>query len=401
VKAAPEPSARGGRTVPALLAALLCLLLPGCSTLGYYWQAVIGQWRVQDAARPLEEVLAAPGTDATLRARLETARALRAFASGELALPDNGSYRRYADLKRPFVVWNVFAAPEFSIEPRQWCFPVAGCVTYKGWVDRAAAERFAAQLAGEGLDVFVYGVPAYSTLGWFDDPLLNTFIHYPRAELARLVFHELAHQVVYAPGDSTFNESFATAVEMDGVRRWLARSGTPTEAVEFEAMQARRADFLALVERTRAGLAALYAQLLAPEDMRARKAEALARMRAEYARLRQGWGGFAGYDRWFAEALGNAHLASVAVYTQQVPAFEALLARCGGEPARFHAAAKRLAALSPERREAALAALVAGAGPGCEPGGTASGPSLPGPAHSLHRVRPMASPVLLASESAP
>jgi predicted aminopeptidase len=281
---------------------------------------------------------------------------------------------------------------------------VAGCVTYKGWFDRAAAERFAAQLAGEGYDVFVYGVPAYSTLGWFDDPLLNTFIHYPRAELARLVFHELAHQSAYAPGDSTFNESFATAVELDGVRRWLARSGTPAEAAEFEAMQARRADFIALVERTRAALAALYAQPLAPEAMRARKAEVLERMRDEYAQLRGLWGGFSGYDRWFAEAPGNAHLASVAIYTQQVPAFEALMKRCGGDPVRFHAAAKRLASLSAERRAAALEDLEAGAGPGCTidaAGSTAASPRLPGPARYLHRTPAMTTATLDASESAP
>jgi predicted aminopeptidase len=340
-------------------------MLAGCSTVRYYWQAAMGQWQVQNAARPLEAVLTDPATDARLRARLETARGLREYASRSLALPDNGSYRRYADLKRPYVVWNVFAAAEFSVEPRQWCFPVAGCVTYKGWFHEAAARRFAQQLAGEGFDVFVYGVPAYSTLGWFDDPLLNTFMHYPRAEVARLVFHELAHQVVYAPGDSTFNESFATAVERDGVRRWLAREGTPDERAEFEAMGQRRQGFVALVERTRAQLAALYARPLEAAALRAEKARVFEDMRTAYQGLKRGWGGFAGYDRWFDQPLGNAHLASVAVYTQQVPAFEALLAVCGGDHGRFHAAGKQLAALPNDRRAAALAALAAGESPAC------------------------------------
>ena len=348
-----------------IAAAALCAGLAGCSTVGYYWQAALGQWQVQTAARPLETVLADPATGPGLRARLKTARGVREYASRALSLPDNGSYRRYADLKRPYVVWNVFAAAEFSAQPRQWCFPVAGCVTYKGWFEEAAAQRFARQLAGEGHDVFVYGVPAYSTLGWFDDPLLNTFMHYPRAEVARLVFHELAHQVAYAPGDSTFNESFATAVELDGVRRWLEREGTAGELAEFEAMRRRREGFVALVEGTRARLAALYAQALEPSAMREAKARVFAEMRAGYEALKRDWGGFAGYDRWFAQPLGNAHLASVAVYTQQVPAFEALLAACGGEHGRFHAAARRLAKLPEEGRAAALARLAAGGGADC------------------------------------
>lgn len=364
-----------GRAVAAAAAA--CIALSGCSAVGYYWQAAVGQWRVQAAARPVEQVLADPATGARLRERLEMARAMRAYASRELALPDNGSYRRYAELGRPFVVWNVFAAPEFSAEPRQWCFPVAGCVTYKGWFDEAAARRFAQQLEREGHDVFVYGVPAYSTLGWFDDPLLNTFLHYPRAELARLVFHELAHQVAYAPGDSTFNESFATAVELHGVRRWLAREGSAAEAAEFEAMHRRRDGFVALVEDTRARLAALYAEPLEPGQMRTRKARILDDMRGRYQALKRDWNGFAGYDRWFAQPLGNAHLASVAVYTGRVPAFEALLEACGGEPARFHAAVRRLARQPGDERSAALDALAGGTRSGCGAAHGAAGAPAP------------------------
>jgi len=336
-----------------LLLAILAAVA-GCSTLGYYYQAAHGQLSVQQAARPVGTVLEDPATSPELRTKLETARSIRDYASRELKLPDNGSYRKYADLKRPFVVWNVFAAPEFSIEPREWCFPIAGCVSYKGWFDEQAANAFADEVRREGYDVFVYGVPAYSTLGWFDDPLLNTFIGYPRAEVARLQFHELAHQVAYTSGDSTFNESFATAIELEGTRRWLASVGTDAERTDFEAMQARRGDFVALVERTRARLEAVYAQPLDAAAMRAAKAAEFDRMRAEYEELKRQWGGYRGYDRWFAQALGNAHLASVATYTQRVPAFDALIAREGGDLERAYVEARRLAGLSAAERNAEL-----------------------------------------------
>lgn len=340
----------------ALAVLLLVVLVPtaGCSTLGYYYQAARGQLSLTREARPIGAVLEDPATPAELRARLETARSIRDYASRELKLPDNGSYRQYADLKRAFVVWNVFAAPEFSVKPREWCFPIAGCASYKGWFDEKAANAFAEDLRREGNDVFVYGVPAYSTLGWFDDPLLNTFIGYPRAELARLIFHELAHQVAYASGDSTFNESFATAVELEGVRRWLARAGTEAERTEFEAMYARRRDFIALIERTRTRLGAVYSQPLEPTAMRAAKAAEFERLRDEYAQLKQHWGGFRGYDRWFSQALGNAHLASVATYTQRVPAFDALFLREGGDFDRVYAEARRLAKLQAGERAAEL-----------------------------------------------
>ncbi len=334
--------------------AALLLLAAGCSSIGYYYQATRGQLALTMAGRPIAAVIDDAATPPELKARLEAARAIRDYASRELKLPDNGSYRKYADLHRPFVVWNVFAAPEFSIRPHEWCFPVAGCVSYKGWFDESAANAFAAQLHAEGFDVFVYGVPAYSTLGWFDDPILNTFIRYPRAELARLIFHELAHQVAYANGDSTFNESFATTVELEGVRRWLAGAGTDAEREEFEAMQVRKRDFVALVERTRARLDVVYARPLEPTAMRSAKAAEFARMRVEYAVLKQRWNGFRGYDRWFDQALGNAHLASVATYTQRVPAFEALLAREGGDLERLYAQARRLAKMPADQRAGEL-----------------------------------------------
>jgi len=332
------------------------LLLGGCSNFSYYWQSVSGQMEVWRKERAVEEVIADPGTAQALKEKLARALEIRAFASRELGLPQNDSYRRYADLGRPFVVWNVFAAPEFSVQPQRWCFLFAGCVSYRGYFSREEAERFAAELAAQGNDVYVGGVPAYSTLGWFADPVLNTFIHYPETELARLVFHELAHQLLYVPGDTTFNESFASAVEHEGLRRWAARGANDARRAEIERARRAREEFGALVAKYRDRLDALYRTRLAPEAMRARKQEVLKEMDAEYRARRSGWDGYARYDGWFATLPNNARLASVAVYTQQVPAFEALLAREGGDLARFYAAVRSLAALPKEERDARLKA---------------------------------------------
>jgi len=343
---------------PALaMAALVLLGAGGCSTVGYYYQAAAGQWELVRASRPLDQWIADPATDPALREKLQSVRAIREFAARELGLPDNDSYRRYADLRRPFVVWNVVAAPEFSTRPKEWCFPFAGCVSYKGWFHEAEARAAGQALAAEGYDSFVYGVPAYSTLGWFADPVLNTYIHYPRQEIARLVIHELAHQVAYVGGDSTFNESFATFVEREGVRRWLDREGTPREREAFAAMDRFKRDFLVLVLGTREKLDGLYAENLPESEKRARKARTFAAMREDYEHLKVAWGGFSGYDRWFAQALGNAHVASVATYTELVPAFARLLDENGGDLPRFLAAVRALADGPEEARRARMAAL--------------------------------------------
>jgi predicted aminopeptidase len=351
------PAMRLGVRVAAFAATLA---LTGCATTGYYAQAILGHLDVMRRAQPIAERLADPATPPALRARLERVLAMRDFASRELALPDNGSYRSYADVGRPFVAWNVFAAPEFSVEARQSCFPVAGCVSYRGYYALADAERHGAALAAEGLDVYIGGVPAYSTLGWFDDPVLNTFVNYPEGELARILFHELAHQVAYVKDDTVFNESFAVSVERAGVRRWLARDTPEADVRAYEALQERRQQFIALALRYRGRLDALYREPIADSAKRADKARLLGEMEAEYRALKAEWGGFAGFDRFFAQKLGNAHLASIAVYTAHVPAFERLLAREGNDLARFYAAVKALAATPKAARDAALAALAGG-----------------------------------------
>jgi predicted aminopeptidase len=339
----------------------MVLALGGCSTLEYYLQAVQGHFDVMQRRQAISDKLAQPDTPEALRERLARVLVIRDFASRELALPDNGSYRSYADLGRPFVLWNVFAAPEFSVLPKESCFPFAGCVTYRGFYSEEAARRHAAGLRAGGNDTFVAGVPAYSTLGWFDDPVLSTFVRAPDPELARLIFHELAHQVAYVRGDTVFNESFAVAVEEEGMRRWLAREGQASQRADWDAYRLRRRDFLALVARYRERLGQLYTQrgfqALDPEARRAAKRGMLEDMRRDYQATKGSWGGFSGYDRYFGEELNNALLAVVAAYSQWVPAFAAMIARNGGDMGAFYRDVRELAGLAEDERSARLAAL--------------------------------------------
>jgi predicted aminopeptidase len=338
-------------------ASLVLLVLSGCTSVGYYAQAVSGHLEVVWLAQPIEERLKDKLTPESLRAKLARVLAIRDFASRELALPDNGSYRRYADIGRPFVVWNVFAAPEFSVDPVQSCFLFAGCVSYRGYYAEEQAQKAAASFSNEGYDVYVGGVPAYSTLGWFDDPVLSTFINYPEPELARLLFHELAHQVVYVKNDTMFNESFATAVEEEGVRRWLEREGSPEQRAAYAQSHRRRAELVALFAQSRAKLAAFYERPSSVEEKRAGKHRLLAQMEEDYRTLKASWAGFPGFDRLFAGGANNALLASVASYTELLPAFRELLARNGGELVPFYAAVRELAKLGKQERDARLARL--------------------------------------------
>ncbi|HWL62985.1 MAG TPA: aminopeptidase [Steroidobacteraceae bacterium] len=306
------------------------LLLGGCG-IGYYAQAARGQLAVMRARQPIDKLVAAPGTGEELKSQLLRARRIRDFASARLGLPDNGAYRSYADIGRRYVVWNVVAAPEFAIEPRQWCFPVVGCVAYRGYFREQAARDFAAQLKAAGDDVVVGGVPAYSTLGRVADPLLNTVTGYDELDLAGLIFHELAHQMVWKPGDSSFNEAFATAVEEEGVARYAAAYADTAMLEEWRNRRRLREEVTALFIAARNDLANLYRQRIAPELMRTRKAGRIERLREEVRAVEQRHGRRSGYGSWFEAGLNNAHLASVATYYDQVPRFEALLREgCGG-----------------------------------------------------------------------
>ncbi len=341
----------------AALIGVACLAV-GCSTIGYYAQSVGGHLELLSRAKGIDEVSAAESTPAALRDRLALATRIRDFAVTDLGLPDNRSYRRYSDLGRNAAVYNVTAAAELSLKLETWCFPVVGCVGYRGYYDRAAADAEGAALRARGLEVNVYGVPAYSTLGKLDwlggDPLLNTFINWSEGELARLVFHELAHQVVYAEGDTMFNESFATAVERIGVQRWLAQHAGDEARAQYAAQDARREDFRALTTRFRDRLHALYTSAASDADKREGKAALMRELRAEHVKIKaERWNGFAGYDGWFERA-NNASFGVLAAYNELVPPFERLYEREGRDFKRFYAEAARLAALPKDQRHAKL-----------------------------------------------
>ena len=330
----------------------VAVLTAGCATLGYYGQAVRGQAEILLGRTPIERVIADPATSPALRRKLTLVRDARAFAVQGLQLPDNASYLRYTDLHRPFVVWNVFAAPALSLEPVENCFPVVGCLTYRGYFREAMARQQALELAARGNDVYVGGVAAYSTLGWFADPLLNTMTVWDDRRLVKTLFHELAHQRLYFPGDTTFNESFAMAVADLGYARWLAVQGA---APGDDAETRHDAALIALLIRHREALQQIYARedLSDAEKLEKKRAqfEALA---ADYADLRATWHGDTSYDRWMSEDMNNAKLASIATYHELVPGFIALFDAAGQDFGAFYRRVEALRALTPPQRAAAL-----------------------------------------------
>jgi predicted aminopeptidase len=328
--------------------ALIAVSSGGC----YLLQSVEGQLSLMSKREPIARVIGDASTPPALRAQLEAIFAIRDFASRELGLPDNGSYRSYADVGRRYVVWNVVAAPEFSVDAKKWCYPIVGCVAYRGYFVERRARRFAEALRGRGLDVTVGGVAAYSTLGHFDDPVLNTMMGWNDVELAAIIFHELTHQLLYVPNDSSFNEALATTLEEEGVRRWLLAQGRDADLAQHLLRQARYAKVVDLLSATRTELRAVYASGLAPERMREKKRAAFASMRASFALLKADWGGQAPFETWFDDDLNNAHLASVATYFACVPGFERELAAVGGNLTAFYAKVRELAKLEQATRDA-------------------------------------------------
>ena len=341
-----------------VLLALLALTLTGCANFGYYQQSVNGQMQIFDRQQPIVSLLHDPDTSPGLKHKLATVLQIRDYAARTLHLPDNNSYRAYADLQRRYVVWDVFAAPAFSVELNKWCFAFAGCVDYRGYFNEDSARAYADSLRRAGYDVYVSGVSAYSTLGWFDDPILNTVIDLPDTEIAGLIFHELAHQLIYVQDDSEFNESFATAVEHEGMRRWLARHGTPEQIAAHAAGQTREKQFVALVSGYRDSLAVVYASDAPEGEKRLRKQALLAAMRHDYESLKASWGGVNTYDRWFAHPINNAQIGALATYTQLLPVFEQLLQENGGHLRAFYAAVRNLSQM-PKVARAQLLALIA------------------------------------------
>jgi predicted aminopeptidase len=336
--------------------ALLVTLSGGC----YLLQSAQGQLALMSKREPISGVIDKPGTPAALRVQLESVTAIRDFASRELGLPDNGSYRKYADIGRPYVVWNVVAAPEFSVDPKRWCFPIVGCVGYRGYFVESRARRFAAGLHARGFDVVVGGVAAYSTLGHFDDPILSSMVSWNDVELAAIIFHELTHQLLYVPNDASFNEALATTVEEEGVRRWLEAQSRDQDLRDHLVQQQRYREVIALMNATRKSLSTLYASGLPPPLMRERKRETVDALRESYAALKAQWGGHAPFDAWFERDINNAHLASIATYFACVPGFERELRAVGGNLPAFYRRARELAKLDQQHRDL----LVCGPPPG-------------------------------------
>ncbi|HEY7841941.1 MAG TPA: aminopeptidase [Gammaproteobacteria bacterium] len=343
-------------TSPARIACLraigatACLLFgSGCATLQYYAQSISGQMEVLSHRQKIDDVLDNPGTSPGVRRSLGIVREITAFAHETLLLPDNGSYDSYAELRRPYVAWNVFATPELSLDPLRWCFPIAGCLSYRGYFDRADAEAFAGRLAARGYDVHVAGVAGYSTLGWFRDPVLDSMLRRTDAELARLLFHELAHQKLYLSGDTELNEAFADAVALIGVRRWIGSSAGRADPL-FERDLAVETDFVNLALAYRSLLRGIYGSAIDEDTKRARKKMLFAAFEADHGvqKLRSGDAGT--YDDWFASGLGNARLAALSTYRELVPLFLELYDSSGGNLELFYAQVESLRSCDPGAR---------------------------------------------------
>jgi predicted aminopeptidase len=367
-----KPARRLRRWLVAPAVLLAVLAMSGCQTLSYYGQAIKGQYQIVAHEERIEKLLADPQTPAPLKAKLQLVQSLRSFAEKDLKLPVDGHYQKYADVHRPFVVWNVEAAPEFSLEPKTWWYPFVGSLEYRGYFAERGARDYAAHLQQKGYDVYVGGVTAYSTLGWFKDPVLNTFISDPESDLAETLFHELGHQRVFASGDTDFNEAFATTVGQEGARRWLRAKGDQAAWEKYQAEIRRTRQFAHLIMRTRERLEALYGDertedgkvkaakrsgTKPPELLRREKQALIDRLRQEYAQFKAQWRGDAEYDEWFAGPINNAQLNSVTTYYDLVPSFERLLEINGGNLEKFYEAADRLAHEAKAERHQRLRSL--------------------------------------------
>lgn len=344
-------------TLVAAACVMASLVLSGCASVAFVGQAANGQAEVMRKARLFDEVITDPTTAPELADKLKLAQTLRRFAIERLKLPENASYTRYADLGRPYALWNVVSTPPLSFKPIESCFPIAGCLAYRGYYREDEATAYANSRRALGEDVYLYGVPAYSTLGWFADPLLNTTARYDAGSLARLIFHELAHQVVYVKGDSAFNEAFATAVELEGYALWIAASGDDKQLQQHEYNEKRRAAFREMMAGAKQQLGSIYRSGMPDDDKRVAKAAALTQLAADYQTLKTQWRGFVGYDAWFQPTPNNGHFVSMATYYGLVPAFRQLFAQSGRDWNVFYDAVKTLAQKNEAAREESLAAL--------------------------------------------
>jgi predicted aminopeptidase len=361
-----------------LLALLLGVVavVSGCQTLGFYAQAAKGQYQLFATREPIATLIAASNTPARLKEQLQLLQRLRAFAETELKLPVRGHYEKYADVHRKYVVWNIQAAPQLSLEPKTWWYPLVGSLEYRGYFSERSALDYAGKLRGKGYDVFVGGVEAYSTLGWFKDPVLNTFIFRSEPDLAEVIFHELGHQRVFARGDTDFNEAFATTVGQEGARRWLRARGDTNQYNAYLVSLRRNDQFVRLIMNTRAQLEKIYGdqrdkdgkltaakKLPGPsERLKAEKQRVFDDLRSEYAKVKVQWDGFDGYDNWFRQDLNNAQLNTIANYYDYVPGFEQLIEMNRGDLEKFYLAVERLADMPRDERHQWLRDLAKGLG---------------------------------------
>ena len=351
-----------------LLPVFVLIALPGCQSIGYYSQAIKGQCGIYLGQRPIKSILADTNVPTELKEKLGLVLQLREYAERELKLKANGHYLKYSDVHRRFVVWNVNAAPELSLEPKRWWYPVVGSLKYRGYFSEKMARKYGARLDKKGYDVFVGGVEAYSTLGWFRDPVLNTFVHNTDADLAEIIFHELSHQRVFANGDTDFNEAFATAVAEEAVQRWLRSLGNTNALQEYLDSQKRTEQFVGIVDQARTQLKAVYGDPveakggtggLSDNDKREQKKRIIAELKERYTALKLQWGGDTSMDGWFARPINNAQLNTIATYYDLVPEFRKLIRASNGDLEKFFATCTRLAKVKDkDGRHAALKALV-------------------------------------------
>ena len=328
---------------PALLAILLAAMafFPSCQTFHFYGQAVGGQFEILRKSRPIPQVAADPATSTNLRRQLATVERIRSFATTNLSLPGGKSFGKYADLGREHVVWVVYATPELSLQPKTWTYPIVGKMDYRGFFHKQDADKLAGELRRDGYDVYIGGVNAYSTLGWFHDPVLNTFVGYTDIQLAETIFHELTHRKVFRRGDTIFNESLASVVAEEGVKRWLQQQGKTGELRKYHALLVRRREFDRDIDLTRRKLEALYASSQPDAVKRRGKAAILAKLRDEFRELHHRWGG-RGLESWLTEDINNGHIVSLKIYSVRMPEFRALLAQTNGDFARFFQMAEHM-----------------------------------------------------------
>ena len=359
-----------------LLLGIIVAAVSGCQTIGYYAQAAKGQYQILANEKRIDKLIADSQTPADLRQKLELIQKLRAFAKDSLKLPADNNYLKYADVHRPYVVWNVQAAPKFSLQPRTWWYPLVGSLEYRGYFSESGARRYAARIAKKGDDVYVDGVEAYSTLGWFKDPVLNTFINQSEPDLAEVIFHELGHKRVFCRGDTDFNEAYATTVGQEGASRWLRAKGDTNLLEKYTVSISRDDQFVHLILSTRQQLENTYgdtldkdgkvkaakAPPLPPAQLQDQKQRVFADLRVKYQALKASWGGYAGYDDWFSHELNNAQLNTIANYYDYLPSFKRLLELSGGDLEKFYQQVERLSKMPKDERHQWLRDLAKGSG---------------------------------------